>query len=360
MGGFRSGAALGVLAATLLGPSFARAQVAPVAERRFSLDYRAPAECPDGLSLVAAIQARTERAALVARDAAAVHLAVELLDSGRTTLQVDMPEGSFQREYQASCTDAVASIAVIASMVLEAGPAERETLIDRESAPRQPPAAAAAFPEEVAPSPPPPPRTEPKAAAVKPLRRRPDVVRPRAREQTALAWAVAAGGAVETAVAPTPPLGVTAGVEGWLDRKRFWAPGLQASILATATATHTTPDGEGKFRLLAGHLKACVWRLPIGASFRVLPCAVLEAGSLAAAGAGEAIINEKTTSMLWLAGGASLRAQLDVVRWLALESSAGLKALAWPDKFIFRPTSLVYEVPRVSLGFGLGLSARLP
>jgi hypothetical protein len=208
--------------------------------------------------------------------------------------------------------------------------------------------------------PPPPPKTEPKRA-VKAVPRRPDkVVRRRAPRQAALAWAVAAGGAVETAVAPTPPVGVTAGVEGWLERNRWWAPGLQASVLATATATHSTPDGEGKFRLLAGHLKACAWRLPVGASFRVLPCAVLEVGSLSAAGGGAAIINERATSMLWLAGGASLRAQLDVVRWLALETSGGLKVLAWPDTFIFRPTSLVYEVPRVSLGFGLGLAARLP
>jgi hypothetical protein len=173
-----------------------------------------------------------------------------------------------------------------------------------------------------------------------------------------LAWAVTAGGALETAVAPTPPLGVTAGVEAFVDRASWWAPGLQAAVLATSTSTYVAAGGEARFRLLAGHLKACVGRLPPGRAFRLVPCAVLEAGSLFAEGGGSAV-NERQTTMPWLAGGALLRAQLDLASNLSLEGSAAIKLLARPDTFIFRPNSLVYQVPRWSFGLGLGLTLRL-
>ena len=52
--------------------------------------------------------------------------------------------------------------------------------------------------------------------------------------------------------------------------------------------------------------------------------------------------------------------KLDLVRAVTLEASGGLKVLARRDTFVFRPASLVYEVPRWSLGLGLGLSLRVP
>jgi hypothetical protein len=290
-------------------------------------------------------------------------LTLELLQNERSKLRVEMPEGSFSRDYYAPCHDAVAAVAVIASMVLESEPEKRATLIER--APEQGPSASAEFPPEpvresqVLPEPPAPVpapvEQKPPAPAVPPAR--PFVTTP-APKLTRLAWAVSAGGALETAVAPRLPLGVTAGVEGFLDRAGWWAPGLQASVLATTTSTYVNADGEARFRLLAGQLRVCTGRLPARRAFRLMPCAVLEAGSLFAEGGGSAI-NERQTTMPWLAAGAVLRGQLDLAANLALESSAALKLLARRDTFIFRPNSLVYQVPRWSVGLGLGLTLRM-
>jgi hypothetical protein len=354
MSGLRLGVALGVFGASLFCATPGLAQ-APAADRAFALDYSAPAECPDGLALVTAIQARTEQAALVPADVAAVRFTARLLEDGRTKLDVDLPEGSFRREFSAPCQDALASIAIIAAMVLETEPAQRKSLIER---PSESPAAEATFPAEV-PTPPPAPKPPdpPPPKPVAPAPSQPAPPRPPAPERLVLA--ALAGGGMETAVAPSPPLGVNLGLEGFLDRTSAWAPSIAAGVFATVTSTHTTSEGEGHFRLLAGHLKTCGWRLRIAAPLRLMPCLVVEAGSLHASGGG-AVINVRTPSMPWLAGGAVLRAQLDLARALALEASGGLKVLARKDRFTFRPESLVYEVPRWSAGLGLGLSLRLP
>ncbi|HKY39339.1 MAG TPA: hypothetical protein VJN18_25550 [Polyangiaceae bacterium] len=351
----RLGVTLGVLGTGLLAATSGLAQ-APAADRAFSLDYSAPAECPDGLTLVTAVQARTEHAALVPADVAAVRFTARLLEDGRTKLDVDLPEGSFRREFSAPCQDALASIAIIAAMVLETEPTQRKSLIER---PSESPAAEAAFPaEEPAPASPAPKPTDP--TPPKPVApASPPPARPRAPPPDRLVLAALAGGGMETAVAPTPPLGVSVGLEGFLDRTSSWAPSVAAGMFATTTSTHTTSEGEGQFRLFAGHVRACGWRLPIGAPFRLMPCLVVEAGSLYASGGG-AVVNVRTPSMPWLAGGAVLRVQLDLARALALEASGGLKVLARRDRFVFRPGRLVYEVPRWSAGLGLGLSLRLP
>src|SRR5690349_21031872 len=106
MRGLRQAVALGVFGQGLLWASPGLAQ-APAAERTFSLDYRAPSACPDGPALVAAIQARAEQASVVPVDVAAVRFTAQLLEDGRTRLDVDLPEGSFRREFTASCQDAL-------------------------------------------------------------------------------------------------------------------------------------------------------------------------------------------------------------------------------------------------------------
>jgi len=353
MRGLRQGVALGVFGQGLLWASPGLAQ-APAPERTFSLDYRAPSACPDGPALVAAIQARTQQASLVPVDVAAVRFTAQLLEDGRTKLDVDLPEGSFRREFTASCQDALTTIAIIAAMVLETEPNQRKGLI--ESPPR--PVGDAAFPED-APAPLPAESKPVEVAAPKQVTRSPSAPAPRGSKPDRLVLAALAGGGVETAVAPSPPLGVSVGLEGFVNRSRFWTPGVALGMFATATSTHGTSEGEGRFRLLAGHVKGCAWRLPIGASFRLMPCLVAEGGVLYASGGG-AVVNVRTPTMPWLAGGALLRAQLDLARFLSLEASGGLKALARKDKFIFRPTSLVYEVPRWSAGLGLGVSLRMP
>src|SRR4051794_19516907 len=67
----------------------------PPEQRSFSLDYYPHPGCPDTLSVIAAIQARSPKATSVARDSAAVQLRLELGADGQSRLWVDLPEGSF-------------------------------------------------------------------------------------------------------------------------------------------------------------------------------------------------------------------------------------------------------------------------
>jgi hypothetical protein len=111
---------------------FAGAVTAPAAataERGYSLEYRAVGGCPDATALVHAIESRTPGA--VSRPAsAAVNLRVELREDGTSTLWIELPEGGSRREFpRAPCADAVASIAVIASMVLEADASPRRATV---------------------------------------------------------------------------------------------------------------------------------------------------------------------------------------------------------------------------------------
>ena len=338
----------------------------PPEQRSFALDYHAHAGCPDALSMVAAIQARSPKATSVARQSAAVQLTVELAADGQSRLWVDLPEGSFRRQFLAeTCDEAVASMALIASMVLEAEPAQRSAMTElaplavppgetEGSSPSEP--AAAATVAEAPPAPPTPPAS-PRSPAARPTSPpqapspQSDSARPR--------WALAAGGALETAVAPSPPFGGVAGFEGRLDRATPWSPSVRLELMATLKSTVQTSAGDGSFRLVAGRLHGCPLQLALARSFRLVPCALVEVGSLQAQGGGAAL-NVQAPSMLWLGFGAALRAQLDLTAAFALEGTLNATALAEQAKFVLLRSSLVYQVPVGSFGAGLGILLRLP
>lgn len=335
--------------------AFAQSQ----AEQTFALDYTAATGCPDGLALVRSIQARTAGAALVAPERAAVRLKVEVEPDGQSRFSIQLGDASFQRELpSAPCADAVASIAVIASMVLEAEPASRASLAAGTAAPAPP--ANAEFPspepqpelEPEAPPPPPPPPMPPPAPLV-------DRAPAPAKASRRFGVAVTGGAVLETAVAPAPPLGATLGVEAWWEKSRALAPSIQAEALVTGTATTSNTHGSATFQLLAARVRACLLRIPLATRWRLMPlCAALEGGSLRAQGGG-GIANAQRTTMPWWNLGAAARAQWDVSPALAFEASLSAGALLRRDEFVFRPSSLVYQVPAASLGAGLGLSFRL-
>jgi hypothetical protein len=270
-----------------------------------------------------------------------------------------LPEGSFRREFQAAtCAEAVATVAVIAAMVLDAAPAARREMTELPAFDAPAPAPPVTEPE-------PPPEQPPVEAAVPPPQKTPSKplekrapVPPLHAPAKPLHWSIAMGGAFETAVAPTPPVAAVASVEAFVNGSGWWAPGLRASVLATATATEHVATGDGKFRLLAGHLGTCPLRIPLGALVRLLPCAAFEAGSLRAEGGGAAT-NTRTATMPWLAAAVAVRSQLRLSGAVAVEAGVEAKLLARHDTFVFRPTSLVYEVPLWSLGLGLGVLVNL-
>src|SRR6185295_7702251 len=139
-----SGIGLGLAIVTSAGLAGAATVPQENAERSYSLLYEAAADCPDATVLTRAIESRTPGAVQQPSDTAAVRLRVQLRADGTSTLWVDLPEGGSRREFPAAaCADAVASMAVISSMVLEAGAAERaattQSMMDRVE-PAAPPA----------------------------------------------------------------------------------------------------------------------------------------------------------------------------------------------------------------------------
>lgn len=354
---------LGASALALLASLPAHAQ-STAAERSYALDYRAPATCPDAAAVKTAIESRTSGAHAVEPPQASVRFTLELSRSGEEALWVDLPEGSFRRQFHAeSCAEAVASMAVIAVMVLEAPPAERRAMADFPAT--EGAATASSEPAPPVEEPPVAPLSEslphPLPAALAPAAL--DVSMPAAVDRGSpvasnrLRWAAFAGGALETAVAPSPPVGFSAGLESWLPRSGWWSPGLRLSVLSTTPATVHAADGDADFLLIAGRLAACPVRRAWRDLLRLIPCADLEVGSLVAEGGGRAL-NPVSKSMLWLAPGVSLRIQLALATAISLEVGAGAKWLPRHDTFVFKPSSLVYQVPSTSFDLGGALVAR--
>jgi len=333
---------------------------APV-ERGYSLEYRAAAGCPEASALAQAIEARTPGALQEPRDRAGVQLRVELREDGTSTLWVDLPEGSSRREFPAvACADALASIAVIASMVLEADASERvattQSVMDRvepaaapvaASAPAAPAKSPRAEPATRAPSPPPP-------ASVK------RDARPSSKAAR-LRLALSGGALLESAVAKGAAVGASAGIAAWREPAlpSVWVPQVRAELLATLPATVHASQGAVELGLVAGRLHVCPLRLPVAGSLTLVPCLSGDIGSLRARGTADTL-HPRSRTMTWLALGGTARAEVALGRWVSLESWLGLRGLGRADTFVFKPDFPAYQVPRWSLGAGLGVTARLP
>jgi hypothetical protein len=330
-------------------------------ERGYSLEYRAVGGCPDAATLVHAIESRTPGA--VSHPAsAAVNLRVELREDGTSTLWIELPEGGSRREFpRAPCADAVASIAVIVSMVLEADASQRRATVQ-------------SVMDEVAPdspSPSPPTLDVPTTAptlSVAPARDVAATTPPRqptqrsARRRSSLRFAVTAGPLLESAVAENAGWGANVGVAAWLEPRRpsVWVPSIRAEALATLPATVQASQGDVELRLWGARLHACPLRFLVGASLRLVPCLTGDLGVLRVRGTGQTVAPENP-SMPWLALGGTLRAQLALGGAFGLESWLGLRGLARADTFVFSsPDLLAYQVPQWSLGAGVGLSLALP
>ncbi|HYJ07439.1 MAG TPA: hypothetical protein VEX18_00480 [Polyangiaceae bacterium] len=328
-------------------------------ERRYSLEYQAAADCPAAPALAQAIESRTPGATQQGAGDAMVRLRVELREDGTSTLWVDLPEGRSQRDFPpASCADTLASIAVIASMVLETSASERlsavQSVMDRlapETSTPEPVLPAAAPETTLGPA---------RPAEETPAQLRGHAHQP-APERAKLRIAIAAGLLLESAVARNAAWGADAGVGAWLEPRRpsVWVPSIRVQALVTLPATVRAEQGDLELRLLAGRLHVCPLRLPVGASLRIVPCLTGDVGVLRARGTGQTL-NPLEPTMPWLALGGTLRAQLALGRVVALESWLGLRGLARADTFVFsRPDLVGYQVPHWSLGAGLGLSLAL-
>lgn len=329
-------------------PASAQPAATPQATRpapTFSLRVTAPRGCPGEPELLEAILGRVPEARRVSEGAGEVALAVELSDGGLSTLEVSLAEGSSRRELRdTSCEEASATLALIASLVLDAQPGERLGATESIGKDGAAPAATAVAPASAAPT----------VAAPRSVESAPPS-QPKAEQQGAgaeLRFGLQLGLALETAVAPTPPIGAVAGFSLRFVRQSVWSPELRAELVATSAASEAVATGEVKLRLLAARLSACPLRAPLG-PVDLSGCATFDGGSLTATGSPE--IEGESSAMPWLALGLAARAGVALSRAWELELAAGVKRLMHHDHFTVDPDLLVYDVPPYSGGFSAGL-----
>jgi hypothetical protein len=359
-----SGTSIGFAMLTWLGAVGPDVPAQAPSERGYSLEYRAAAGCPDAAAMAQAIETRTPGALQAPTNSAAVKLRVEVRDDGTSTLWIELPDVVSRREFpQAACVEAVTSMAVIASMVLEAEVSERaattRSMMDRFD-PITAPVEEAVVENPPLAVPPSPATTASRTTTLPPSRKGASAAADapkRARARIALL----AGVLVESAVASDAALGGSVGVALWLEpgRSRLWRPRLHAELLGTLPSTVRAGQGDVELRLLAGRLHVCPVSVPVVQGLRIVPCFTGDYGDLQGRGTG-LTVNSRTRNMPWLALGGTLRAQLGEPRVFSLESWLGLRGLTRADTFGFAPQIPAHEVPHWSLGAGLDLAITLP
>lgn len=326
----------------------ARAQTAPT----FSLELHANDCTTTDQELAAAILTRVPNATRV-ETAAEVGIAAELWNHGVSSLKVTLAQGESQREFPgASCEEASAIIAFISALVLDARPEDRLKATEQAGLPQA--ESEPAKKAEPTPKPEPEP-SQPTPADVPPLPKR----------RTPLRFGVNAALTLETAVAPTPPLGGLFGVSVSWPGPSALAPELRAALLVTGSSSEPADVGEVRFSLIAGRLSGCPVRPALlGGKLVLGACATFDAGSLHAQG--DSRVQGSPYPMPWLAGGAAVLAEVALNPSFQLELQAGAKFLFIHDTFTLKPDPAVmtaepapripvYEVPLFSAGFSLGV-----
>jgi hypothetical protein len=322
----------------------------------FSVRYDPPAGCPSAADFEGAIVSRTPGASVAPPGAAPVAFDVELLSSRgevAAVLVTTLPDGTRSRRdvTAESCEEAVTALAVIAALAVN-GYREAKSSPVAPAEPSAPPARSEPPVGKSAAPPDEPPERErvdgesaPRASAPRAATLRPGAF-------VHATW--------ESAVAPSGTFGANAGAELEWGRSGVWWPSVRAGVLATLAGSETTSDGSATFRVIAARVELC----PVGWGERRAPslraCLELDAGKLDGAGSGDGIRDPQTQSMPWLAAGAAGRGEWPLAAWLSLEASAGARALLRHDVFLFRPGTVVHDVPPISAGFALGIVGRMP
>jgi hypothetical protein len=284
--------------------------------RTYSLEYSAPAACPDRFELVTQIERRSHVARLVAHDAR-FRLRVELTRAAEQTEGVfDLKEGGAQTRrtvHGESCARVVAALALMAAVAMDP---------NAETGPLEP---------------------EPKPAAPRPARPAP---RARAPATARSRWQVQAGfvGGVTGGVAPSvvPFYGL------WLGATprdtNAWRPELRlAALIARDDAERAT--GSASFTWTAARAELCVPHVALSRDFEAAPCALADAGRVH--GLGYDTANPETHNATWLALG--LQAELDwsVEHSLLVSAQAGAVAPLKHDTFTL-PNLTLHRIPDVA------------
>ncbi len=316
----------------------------------FSLDYVAAVGCPGSDAFEAALRARQPSASRVPESDRVTQIHVRLAaaeNESRSEIWANLPDGtSFRRQVpEASCTEAMASMAIIAAMALEGNHSSTSTL--EPAAPAE-----IAAPDATMVSTP-----TPSSSAVSPLAR-PSVAAPSmppssgAAPRTRWHWSAFAAGGVEGGVASSLAPAFAAGVEVAQHGASLLAPALRLSGVFAEQGSDSVAGSDVHLRLLTGRFELCPKEVTRG-RWLATACVVADAGELH--GSANRVDNKQDQAMFWLGAGLGARAAFALASAVAIDVGASGRVLAVHDRFIIRPTEIVYQVPRIAGDFLVGL-----
>jgi hypothetical protein len=337
----------------------------------YSLEYKASENCPNEEAFVQAIQVRapvaTRTEAATAQVVFEAHIsAASGFSRGFLLVRLAGGEATRRDVPDASCSEIVASMAVIAALVIEglseSGRDAPATPLPSEAVP---PASAPSESEKV-----PPPSAKPvdpkraPAARLRPAERLPrdasssvQMALPQS-PASGVRWGLTVATGFESASAHELTPALAFGVEVSARRRVKRSASARLTGLYAQSDTQHTDDGTARFRWLAARVALCPFWFGEG-SVALRPCVELDAGELRAKGGDTT--NPQTPSLLWLGGGAALHGEIGLGPVLALEGQLGGRVLARPGRFVFLPNdTLAHDTGRFSLGALIGLVVRLP
>lgn len=341
-----------LLLAVLTWPANALAsEPAPI---HFSLDYPAAPGCPSPLDFEAALRARLPNAQRVTQGVGVAQLRVQLpaANTGEASqIQVSLPDGTgVQRELpEASCTEAVASMAVIAAMALEPD-APSPTA---PAAPESPSVSAAEAPAPLG-VPAPKGKSPPLAAVASSARPVSTSNAPLPSTHEAhWRWSAIVSGGLEGGVAPSVAPAALGGLELASPAWGALGPRVRLSGLYAERTRGRALDVAVSFRLLAARLDLCPNGLARG-RWSGTACLEAELGQLH--GAARGVEHPQAQTMTWFGLGLALQGAFALSPRFPLQAASSGRALPRHDDFTIGRDS-VQQVPNFALDFNLGLSA---
>jgi hypothetical protein len=314
----------------------------------FRLVYEVPASCPASDVLVRKIRSSSARA----RPGTPVESAVDLwVTIGEHTegfvgeLRVRYPDGSqFTRTVPApDCDESTSAIALIAAIAIDPDAALQAT-----TEPGEPPPALAP------PAPPAPPALPPPSSPINSGVEAPSAgssVRPSG-------WSLGARGGVTSALAPSivPDFGLFGAYDA--GGSSFVSPRASVTALYARSATAEDRLGSARYDRIGGRLAGCPVDLLGVAGWALRPCGVGEAGRLHAQGTD--VPNAQSRSVVWVALGASVRADTELVPRLTFGAELGVLFPLVRNGFFYEPDGVVvHRVGATSVQGAIELGFRL-
>lgn len=304
----------------------------------FRLEYDPAAGCPDASWLRSAVAGRLTRARLAETGELARTFRVTVANEGgrsRASLEfVDSDGRKASREVDAeSCEQALDAIAVVSAIAMDAR-AEREQAGATAAAPSAEPSPAP--PEVVVPSPP---------------------LREPTREEASLRFGFGVAGGVEHGYAPS--LAPFAAVVTDLELR---VVSFRGAVSYSDSGPVAADSGSARYRKVTLRPEGCPAAWSVTAELGLRPCVFGEGGLVQAAGLeGPRIVDPRSTTVPWVAGGALGRVELEPHAGLRFDLSASLGVPVIRHEFVLEnPDASVHRVPLFLYSLGLAVLGRTP